>query len=94
MLHLLKLIKNTNRKNIKYYFITQSIIIILFSFIYYLTNYLDNQYEHIFDNYLDCIYFTVVTHFTVGYGDISPKTKLHKILTMLQIITAFVISDN
>ena len=94
MLHLLKLIKNTNRNNIEYYLFTQFIIIMLFSVIYYITNTLDNQHSKLFDTYLDCIYFTVVTHFTVGYGDISPKTKLHKIITMIQIITAFIISDN
>ena len=94
MLHLLRLIKNTNRNNIEYYFITQIVVILIFSIIYYLTNVIDKQHEKLFDTYLDCIYFTVVTHFTVGYGDISPKTKLHKIITMLQIITAFIISDN
>lgn len=94
MLLLLRQIKNINRNNIGYYLFTQFIVIMLFSVIYYYTNTLDNQHEKLFDTYLDCIYFTIVTHFTVGYGDISPKTKLHKILTMMQIIIAFLISDN
>lgn len=94
MLHLLKLIKNTNRENIQYYLLTQLIVIIVFSIIYYITNRIHKEEERLFERYFDCIYFTIVTHFTVGYGDISPKTKLHRTITMIQIITAFLISDN
>jgi voltage-gated potassium channel len=94
MLHILKLIKNTTRDNIQYYLLTQALVIIVFSIIYYITNRIHNEEERLFESYFDCIYFTIVTHFTVGYGDISPKTKLHRTITMIQIITAFLISDN
>jgi len=94
MLHILKLIKNTNRDNIQDYLLTQLIVIILFSIIYYITNRFQDEEERLFESYFDCIYFTIVTHFTVGYGDISPKTKLHRTITMFQIITAFIVSDN
>jgi len=33
-------------------------------------------------NYIDSIYFVVVTITTIGYGDISPQTNLGKIFTM------------
>jgi len=94
MLHILKLIKNTNRENIQYYLLTQLVVIIVFSVIYYITNHIQNEDERLFESYFDCVYFTIVTHFTVGYGDISPKTKLHRTITMIQIIIAFLISDN
>ena len=94
MLHILKLIKNTNRDNIQYYLLTQLIVIFLFSIIYYITNRFQDEEERLFESYFDCVYFTICTHFTVGYGDISPKTKLHRTLTMIQIITAFIVSDN
>lgn len=41
--------------------------------------------------YLDALYFTVVTHFTVGYGDIVPRTRLLKVVCMSQILVAFIL---
>lgn len=38
---------------------------------------------------LDSIYFSVVTFFTIGYGDIVPIAPLAKILAVVQGITAF-----
>ena len=33
-------------------------------------------------NYLDSLYFTVVTVTTIGYGDLAPQTDIGKIFTM------------
>ena len=33
-------------------------------------------------NYLDSLYFTVVTVTTIGYGDFAPQTNIGKIFTM------------
>ena len=38
-------------------------------------------------NWLDAVYFCVVTLATVGYGDITPHTNLGKVFTMFYILT-------
>ena len=52
----------------------------------------------IFDIYLSSVYYSVVTITTIGYGDITPKTKMEKCLAMGWMIVAvyflsFVISS-
>ena len=42
-----------------------------------------------FSSYENTVYYTTITHFTVGFGDISPESKTLKRLTMLQILLAF-----
>jgi len=37
-------------------------------------------------NWIDCLYFSVVTITTVGYGDIAPTTSAGKIFTIFYII--------
>lgn len=34
----------------------------------------------------DAMYFTLVTHSTMGYGDITPTTRLAKSIVMMHII--------
>ena len=38
----------------------------------------------------DALYFSIVNHFTVGFGDITPKSNILRRLCMLQILLAFV----
>ncbi|MBX3066048.1 MAG: two pore domain potassium channel family protein [Anaerolineae bacterium] len=40
-------------------------------------------------DWLDSLYFSVVTLTTVGYGDFSPKTAAGKLFTIGYIITGF-----
>jgi len=46
--------------------------------------------ESPFSNFFDCIYFTVVTGTTLGYGDMYPKTYVGKVISLLTVITGLV----
>ena len=56
------------------------------------------QDSPILDIYISSIYYSVVTITTIGYGDITPKTKIEKCLAMIWMVVAvyflsFVISS-
>ena len=72
---------------IEYHFIT----IIVFSLIYYVIghNTTQKQDQQNFKKLSDCVYYSVVTHFTVGFGDIAPSGGWMRLATVLQIICAF-----
>jgi len=40
---------------------------------------------------LDLLYFSIVTYTTVGYGDIAPVAPAAKLISVLEIMTAFVV---
>lgn len=68
------------------------IVAFVFSLIYY--NYLtpeDFNGGEGLNCYTDHLYYSIVTHASVGYGDISPKTRRAKLLVMLHIVIAFVL---
>ena len=67
------------------------VLIFIFSNIYYITakKYGSKEDKENFTNYSDSLYYTTITHFTVGFGDISPKSKILKYLTMIQVILAY-----
>ena len=64
------------------------IIIIVFTFLYY--QFQTEEDKELFKNPEEAMYFAVINHFTVGLGDIAPKSKRLRRLCMLQVILAFV----
>jgi hypothetical protein len=42
--------------------------------------------QNIFQKYLDCLYFSIITSCLLGYGDIYPITNVSKILVSLQAL--------
>ncbi|MFK4784574.1 potassium channel family protein [Fusobacterium sp. MFO224] len=56
------------------------LINICFAFLFFLMKYDVNQWGKLFE----CLYFSVITFSTVGYGDISPGTNLLKLLSAFE----------
>ena len=69
-------------------------LLFVFCFVYYaLDQYLgkiDDNYESMFQDFTSCVYYTIVTQFTVGYGDITPKHTLVKSVCCIHIILSFI----
>ena len=67
-------------------------IVIIYSLVYYYlahTKRFGTNEDDRFKTYTNSLYYTIVTHFTIGYGDISPKTRTFKMLCCTQILCAF-----
>ena len=71
----------------------QLLVILAYSYIYWILHKWHNWDENMFADggYFDALYFTVVTHFSIGYGDITPRTRILKAICMSQIIIAFIL---
>tara|TARA_Y100000992_G_C20937394_1_gene337370 strand:- start:190 stop:465 length:276 start_codon:yes stop_codon:yes gene_type:complete len=67
------------------------IVIVAFTLIYMMmspSHGTDEDKEN-YSNFADSLYYTTITHFTIGFGDVTPKSKLLRALTMLQVVIAF-----
>ena len=42
-------------------------------------------------NWLDSLYFSLITQATIGYGDIVPRSKRAKIIVITQVLFSFLI---
>ena len=66
-------------------------IIFIFTNLYYFLSPYSNEEDskEFSESWERDLYYTVITHFTIGFGDITPKSKLFRRLTMCQVILAF-----
>ena len=70
---------------------THLVIVLFFSFCYFfLLKPEDFNGGEGLKKYDDYLYYSIVTHASVGYGDISPKTRKARTIVSLHIIIAFV----
>ena len=69
------------------------VLLVVFSLLYHnLSKYSKNENDiKKFSSYEQCLYFTFVTHFTVGFGDIAPQSTLLRRLCMLHIFLSFLL---
>ena len=83
----LEFLKQNKKLHIHFY------LFLLFTFIYYsIDQYLantNNDYQPMFQDIHTCLYYTIVTQFTVGYGDISPKHYIMRYLCSFHILLSF-----
>ena len=65
--------------------------ILVFSIIYYFAapSKGTKKDKENFKSYESSLYYTTITHFTVGFGDISPESPILRRLTMMQVLIAF-----
>lgn len=77
-------------------FTTAGIHIAILLFFVMVYRFFPGGFENHFDtnkqaNWIDCLYFGVSTHSTVGYGDIAPKTPIARLVVITHIIVVFMI---
>ena len=73
------------------FFMYHILLILIFTLIFYtLAPYTDDEDDiESYSNFNDCLYYTTITHFTVGLGEISPNSTFLKYLCMLHVILTF-----
>ncbi len=72
--------EDTQNNNKMSLFKRTSVAIIIFLILLFMGAFVYSRVEGW--NYLDSLYFTVVTVTTIGYGDFAPQTNIGKIFTM------------
>lgn len=63
------------------------IVFVTFAILYHILK--QEEDKKTITSFEDALYFSIVTHFTVGFGDITPKSKTLRRLSMCQILAAF-----
>ena len=69
--------------------IVNILLTIIFAEIYWRLDYRNDHKHFGFEEPIDAYYYVLVTNSTIGYGEITPKTKLAKSLVMGQITIMF-----
>ena len=85
------LINKSTNINLKYHIY----VVIFFTILYHTLAMCDCAPEDIeagnFTHIGASLYFTIITHSTVGFGDISPKSSIMRTLCCVQIIIVFLL---
>lgn len=50
-----------------------------------------NAEQSLYLRFINFLYFSIVTYTTVGYGDIIPITMVAKLITVLEMMSAFIV---
>ena len=81
---------NTLKNNNKNLYIHLIIIFIFTNLYFFLAPYSNEEDNKEFSQSWERdLYYSVITHFTIGFGDITPKSILFRRLTMCQVLLAF-----
>ena len=77
---------NFENPSIKVIFIVNLLIVFFFAIIYIIIGSFGNQFNHTSKtlNLLDAIYLSMTIQSSVGFGDITPKTKVAKFFVLIQ----------
>lgn len=69
------------------------LLILLFSLIFYFFAPYSGNDEDMksYATYFQTLYYTTTTHFTIGFGDITPKSSLLRLSTMIHIFLTFLL---
>ena len=87
LVHVIKSIRKKNK-----FLLTHLAIIFLFTNLYFfLAPYsIEEDKKQFSESWEKTLYYSFITHLTVGFGDITPKSKLFRRITMLQVLLAFI----
>lgn len=66
------------------FIVVNCLIIMTFSILHYLSAGFNKKL-----NFFDSLYYSIITHTTVGYGDFYPDSVLSKILTCIHVLMVF-----
>lgn len=80
--------KKTRGMNKPMLFLSNGLIFTVFTLIYWLMEKKDPGVH--FGTQFDPLYFSVITHTTIGFGDISPQTTVARRVTSLHAVLTLV----
>ena len=75
------------------FFFHHIVLVVFFSaLVYYLPSKFKTKSDvENFSTWENCIYYSVMTHFTVGFGDITPRSTVMRALTIIHVLMAFLL---
>jgi hypothetical protein len=83
-----------NIEQLLFFFVSHLSIVLLFASVYWIVDTfvldkkgLKSDKKEL--NWFDCLYFSLVTQTTVGYGDIVPNHTITKIINMFQLLSVY-----